>query len=343
MQKNYPNFNRKIANNISDIIQNIISNYTKSLETSDSKTSPSVYGVIDLALNITKNIQAPGPTNTSAGTPTLAQVQYSKVQGLVSNVIDATIDYNIKNKITTNLTSINDNYQVQLYESSMQTNTWTTSQALKYNLSLLNLTECATKIRAILHLGPNDSIPIKKVDWSGIPKGPDVSNDTISSSSTVSYGVYDPKTGKELNLSYYCSDVPVGVKIPIQNATAINMTLYEKYQLQLVNIYDPNDPFFTDICYSYVNTTTEQDVPLSIRQKNYSPNIAVKCENGCNFMGIEKGYYVICSCVNVTKTKTDIVSNIFKIITRSNIEVGRCANRIFDPVNIFLILVHLKN
>ena len=80
----------------------------------------------------------------------------------------------------------------------------------------------------------------------------------------------------------------------LENNTKLAYDLIKKG----INIFDINDPFFNDMCYSYQDENGN-DVTLKSRKEDYFQNILV-CINGCQYMGLNtadnENYKIICKC-----------------------------------------------
>ena len=156
-----------------------------------------------------------------------------------------------------------------------------------------------------------------------------------------SYAFFHPKSGIKLDAENICKDEVIVVK---ENLTSILNENDTKYELQSsltgqgINIFDVNDPFYTDLCFDYKNPK-KRDIPLSDRIKNVFPNVTL-CNDGCQMNGINlENMTATCNCKFNDITNNEIIKDnavldsmvgeIFDLINSSNIFVVKCYNYIF--------------
>ena len=139
------------------------------------------------------------------------------------------------------------------------------------------------------------------------------------------------------------------MKIVIRTSLFDNSKVDEelvKYFSKLnINIFDINDPFFTDICLNF--SKDGKDVPLNDRIKLYFQNVSL-CEDGCIYVGINfETYEVECSC-DASRPNTDfdinkilldnpLTNEVFGFLKNSNLSVLKCFKQAF---NIKFILIN---
>ena len=62
-----------------------------------------------------------------------------------------------------------------------------------------------------------------------------------------------------------------------------------------IDIFDPNCPFFNDICYPF-ESEYNTDIPLKERRKEMFQNVSL-CDTGCTYKGYDcKTNIVKCEC-----------------------------------------------
>ena len=107
---------------------------------------------------------------------------------------------------------------------------------------------------------------------------------------------------------------------------------------QGINIFDLNDPFYTDLCYDFDNPSN-RDIPLNQRISTVYPNVSL-CDEGCQMDGIDlETMTASCNCKfndisqsNIIKENAFLdsaVGEVFDLISASNILVITCYNYIF--------------
>ena len=160
-----------------------------------------------------------------------------------------------------------------------------------------------------------------------------------SSIPQINYYLYHPDTGKKIDLSV-CSGEKLSIKSSIFDNEEVDEELVKYFTNLNINIFDINDPFFTDICFNF--SKDGKDVPLDDRIQLYFLNISL-CEDGCTNKGINfETFEVECSCdvhisenkkiSDITKTFFDnpISNEVFGFIKDSNLEVLTCIKNAFN-------------
>ena len=150
---------------------------------------------------------------------------------------------------------------------------------------------------------------------------------------TSFYSFYHPKTGQKLDAENICKDETIVVKENLTNILDENDDNYElqnSLATQGINIFDKNDPFYTDLCFDFDNPTNK-DIPLSDRIKTVFPDVKL-CGEGCQNDGINlETMTATCNC-----KFNDIANN---AIIKDNAVLDNMAGQIFDIINSSNILV----
>ena len=114
----------------------------------------------------------------------------------------------------------------------------------------------------------------------------------IGESNKVSYLIYNSETGEKIDLSI-CEKIIVN--IPLDQYDNIDIESAEKFASEGIDVFDIEDPFFNDICFSY-ESEYGTDVTLSDRVENYYQNVSF-CDENCNYEGVNyTTNEAICSC-----------------------------------------------
>ena len=155
------------------------------------------------------------------------------------------------------------------------------------------------------------------------------------------YSFYHPIYGYKLNAEEICKNETIVVK---ENLTSILSEASENFEMQTfltdqgINIFNLDDPFYTDICYDFDNPG-KRDIPLKDRIATVYPDVSL-CEEGCQMDGIDlETMTASCNCKfndiansNVIKDNAlldNVMGEVFDIISASNILVMKCYNYIF--------------
>ena len=172
----------------------------------------------------------------------------------------------------------------------------------------------------------------------------------------TSYSFFNPTTGQKLDAVSICANETIRV---YENITSLlqNLPNYElllKMLEQGINIFDPKDPFFTDICYPY-DSPEKKDISLEDRLLVYFPNISL-CDEGCEMSGVDlENMTAICDCSFQDITSNNQITDnalfeeatgdFFDKIAESNIYVLKCYKYIFKffskSYGVFIFLVFL--
>ena len=158
---------------------------------------------------------------------------------------------------------------------------------------------------------------------------------------TTYYSFYHPKSGFKLNAEEICKDDTIVVLENLNSVLDKNSTNYDiqsSLTAQGINIFDINDPFYTDICYDFDNKL-KKDIPLNDRITTIFPN-ATLCDKGCQYEGINLNDMTAkCNCKfnditnnNAIKDNAlldSVVGEVFDLVNSSNILVFKCIKNIF--------------
>ena len=155
------------------------------------------------------------------------------------------------------------------------------------------------------------------------------------------YSFYHPLSGFKLDAENICKNETIVVVESLTSVLDKNDTRYEtqtSLTSQGINIFDLNDPFYTDICYDFDNPL-KKDIPLNDRIKDLYPNVSL-CDEGCQYKGINlEDMTSTCDCNFNDITNNNLVKDnelineafgeIFDLINSSNILVFKCFKYIF--------------
>ena len=215
----------------------------------------------------------------------------------------------------------NDFYNILVYKNPSIIND------LSLKMSKVDFQDCYDKVKAFYHI--EEDLVITVVDKKN------------TNNPSSSYSFFHPKSGIKLDAENICKDDVIVVK---ENLTTILNTNDTKYELQSsltdqgINIFDANDPFYTDLCFDYDNPK-KRDMPLSDRIKHVFPNVTL-CNDGCQMDGINlEDMTATCNCkfndisnnevIKDNAVLDSMVGEIFDIINSSNILVVKCYDKIF--------------
>ena len=175
------------------------------------------------------------------------------------------------------------------------------------------------------------------------------------------YSFFHPVSGEKLDAETICKNESIIVQENLNALLNENSTYYDVQTSltdQGINIFDPNDPFYTDICFDFDNPL-DKDIPLNDRIKDIFPN-ATLCDDGCQYEGINlEDMTALCNCkfnditnnalLKDNEILDSLMGDVFDMINNSNILVLKCFKYIFKHftssiggwISLFLILAQI--
>jgi len=127
--------------------------------------------------------------------------------------------------------------------------------------------------------------------------------------------------------------------MPIPGIENLNLTKYQYYADLGVNIFDPEDPYFTDRCIPIRKNSTQSTI---LSRRDEFSKFQLTCSPGCVLKGINiTSGYMDCNCKvtdNNIKIFSEIGNKVLSIITSVNIEILKCVEAVFSYVYFYLIL-----
>ena len=120
----------------------------------------------------------------------------------------------------------------------------------------------------------------------------------FNGSSLLFYSLYDPNSGKNLNIIEECKNEEIIIHpniMSILESTNIDINTILKLTQQNINLFNREDSFYTDICFHY-ESPNGKDATLRDRIKEFFPNITL-CNEGCLSIGVNlTSMSAICQC-----------------------------------------------
>ena len=224
------------------------------------------------------------------------------------------------NHVSEYLSSSKNNYSFILYKNKE------CIQQLNLTFSIIDFGDCYSKIQKYYNITQNLVVFILKTSM-------------IKNNKPITfYQFYSPITGKKLDITDIC-DENITIYENILSNVNLSSTLLSLALEQNINIFDLNDPFYTDICYHFKGLNGK-DVPLKIRILSFFPNITL-CDDDCTMKGVNlTTMRAICNCKTNSFTdnyllnnelvmSSDIISNAISIINENNLAVLKCYKDVF--------------
>ena len=158
---------------------------------------------------------------------------------------------------------------------------------------------------------------------------------------TTSFSLFHPKTGEKLDGITICQNDVITVHENLYSLLNENDTNYESLIdliNQNINIFDPEDDFYTDLCFYFISPI-KKDIPVRDRLEEFYPNISL-CDAGCKTTGIDfTTKEALCDCnfkdilnngIGNNELIGETTSEILEVINNSNIEVLKCLSKAFN-------------
>ena len=194
-----------------------------------------------------------------------------------------------------------------------------------YDLSMIDLGQCETLIKQKYEIdSPLIIIKFEKLT-------------PTSSEKNVQYEVYNPMTKTKINLSI-CVNTPVDLYIPV-SLSERTKNLYEDLQSYGYDLFNPEDPFYQDICTPYTSENNT-DVLLSDRRIDYFVNDST-CQANCEYSEYNiKTNLLKCECEVINEdidteepkkfSGEMVLTSFYDVLKYSNIKVLKCFKLVFD-------------
>jgi hypothetical protein len=222
-----------------------------------------------------------------------------------------------------NLIAGNLMFSSQIYLSG--NNTEIEEASLKNNFPIFDLQECEKILKNFYNLTESDSILYMTNNFKVLNDTNPLSSHTISA--------YSSETKEKLNLDF-CKNATQIIQLPINNIDQYNMTLYREMKNKGIDIFDPNNTYFNDICFSYIDNSS--DTTLNYRRQNYFQPTIPECSGlNCEYNGINENNYVGCTCGIQTGVEyiNKPLNYVLESLSQFNFEVVKCTAII--PVYIY--------
>jgi hypothetical protein len=215
-------------------------------------------------------------------------------------------------------------YSGQIFKSSDEF--LSRENAIANNLPVINYSECEAKLKRTYNMTKTHEIIY-------MTSRTDFSNNQNSSSYDIY--AYDNISKKRLDLNY-CENTTNIVELPLTATNGLNMTLYNEMKKQGVDIFNSDDPFFNDICFTYIDNNTNSDVSLSWRRSNIYMQKKPMCIGlNCTYNGINEINYISCNCTGLG-TESDLIDSIVDLTLTSlsefNLRVIYCYNLVLTVI-----------
>jgi hypothetical protein len=205
--------------------------------------------------------------------------------------------------------------------------------AIRFNHPLFNSTECEEFLVKHYNLSSTDDLlfTTNKIN----------TNLNNNDNDSYKFSIYNSYTGKKLDLDL-CNNLTYNIQLPITNMTAFNLTKYNELKSEGIDSFNPNDPAFTDRCYSHIDNKTGADTTINSRKQTYLQQNQPMCVGiNCTYQGLSEFDYIQCTCTGMTSDNALVnkaINYFFTAVSKFNIAVIFCS-KVITLVILNLILV----
>ena len=227
---------------------------------------------------------------------------------------------------------------------------------LEKGISAVDLGECADIIKNYYGIPLNDSLIILNMESKmnsnmknieiGEEKEENENKDKSINLDKISQIEVFDMSGRSLNISVCDKEITI-MKLINDSLDESDIEFAKSLSNQGIDIFNPNDDFFNDLCHNYKNSDGK-DIILKDRRNDFFKNVTF-CQTGCTYAGMNYELNVAnCVCSTSSVQGEKIIENYnkeeksenvnFKSIAKSfvenlldfNIDVIYCYNLVFD-------------
>ena len=220
-------------------------------------------------------------------------------------------------------------YKIQITTQQNELSLLSLGNLSYYGLSVIDLGECETLLKKEYNISEGDALIILKKE----------KETDKASEKDIEYEIYEPYNKTLLNLSI-CSDVNINIYMKVDLSDDIK-TISEDLEKKGYNIFDINDPFYTDICTPY-KSSSKSDMLLSDRINDIYNNEDAQCQDNCYFSNyIDSSNVINCTCHIQQEEKLEIKKidklnpktlsqSFYYVLKYSNYKIFKCYKLVFD-------------
>jgi hypothetical protein len=211
----------------------------------------------------------------------------------------------------------------------------TIQDAIKNNLTIVNSDKCIETLKK--YYNTTDDFIISKTQFSSLLK---TTSEGVSDSTLLK--IYNYKTRTEVNMSL-CNNDEIVYKIPLNEniKNSLNLTTFQQLNQSNIDVFNPNNTYFTSVCSPYVDNNTAYDTTVNYRREHYFQNKSIECVGlECQYEGIDENYYIKCNCKQGPQPSSpevfDITVDFFlQPLSQWNFEIITCYKVVFAPEVIY--------
>ena len=235
---------------------------------------------IALQYNISTNMINDIPTSISKSIPNSVQLN-TNINFDQKQIISLTDFRNLISKNITsfvNLSSIieGDNFTAIILTS----NDMDVQSQLEKGISAVDLGNCTEVIKSHYNISSEENLIVLNLESKN--NNSDISENSFNLGKNIQIEIYD-NSGRKLDLSV-CKE---GIKLfmNLEDVEDLNIETSKKYSQQGIDVFNPTDNFFNDLCHKYDNIDGI-DIIIDDRRNDIYQN-ATFCQSGCVYNGVD--------------------------------------------------------
>jgi len=258
----------------------------------------------------------------------------------------------LKSIILNNITSYISSFKVynisNILISVISSNKIEPKEHIKRGISAFDLGNCTDIIKEAYNISNEENLIILSLETKNDENNNEENNKSFKLEKNIKLEIYD-YSGRKLNLSVCKEDIKI-MKY-IGDIKELDMNTAKTFSDKGIDIFNPQDKFFNDICHPFDNPY-DKDIILKDRRNDIYRNVTF-CENGCIYNGINYNLkFANCICKsnvfqeeeqNKIETNENIKFSYFKDIKKVflenlfsfNIEILRCYNLVLNTKILF--------
>ena len=254
-------------------------------------------------------------------------------------------DFEYKNHIKEKMTSFVDSSKIingsNFLASVMFSNEINPKEQLKKGISAFDLGNCTNVLKEYYKIPDEENLIILNMEINEKNENDINSDKSFILGKKTNLEIYD-NLGQKLELSICKEDIKIFKYIGDINKFDLNLA--KDLSEQGIDIFNPENEFFNDICYNY-NNSIGKDIILNDRRNDIYQNVSF-CQYGCIYGGMNYSLMApncICGPIFLQEeynnlTYDDINSISFKEIKKAflsnlynfNFEILKCYNLVFN-------------
>ena len=213
---------------------------------------------------------------------------------------------------------------------------------LEKGISAVDLGNCTEVIKSHYNIPKEENLIVLNIESRN--NNSNITESSFNLGKNIQIEIYD-NSGRQLGLSVCKEDIKLLMNI--EGVEELNIETSKKYSEQGIDVFNPTDNFFNDLCHKYDNID-EIDIIIDDRRSDIYQN-ATFCQSGCSYNGVDYDLMAAnCLCdssilqsneknkTSDTEEEKEVLN--FKALSKSfisslldfNIEVFFCYNLVFD-------------